>query len=294
MPKPSSTERVELSRLRIVAVESVRTGHEAVWHLADGIHAGEYLVAVLGLAGALPLGHPVAGEGQPVGSAAHTAGIWNRPGPRRSQSHGIDLRGFVVHIHHFAHDVAGALVGGQVVVEAPEGGLADARFLGAAAPVPDVVPRTQSGKPPRSGRCPPRWCGASWPPPCGRCRRGRCAGSCTTATCRCPARCCPRRSRRCRSATRGGRRRRRASRRRSPRSRTSGAARSPFCRDRSAASRRSSTARFNAVVRSGRLQTPNSRNRMQPVGRAHQLRRLGIGARLFDGPRTGNKNAATA
>ena len=43
------------------------------------------------------------------------------------------------------HDVAGALVGGEVVEGTPVGGLADAGFLGAVAPLDDVVAGAEAG-----------------------------------------------------------------------------------------------------------------------------------------------------
>ena len=43
------------------------------------------------------------------------------------------------------HDVAGALVGGEVVEGTPVRGLADAGFLGAVAPLDDVVAGAEAG-----------------------------------------------------------------------------------------------------------------------------------------------------
>ena len=82
--------------------------------------------------------------------------------------------------------------------------------------------------------------------------------ACTRATCRCRARCCPRRSRRYRSATRGARHRAGASRRRNSRSRTSAAARPPCDRNRRPRRADLRARFFAAVERSGRLQMPKT------------------------------------
>src|SRR5438477_85807 len=63
---------VQLTGFRIVPVELVGPGQKAERHRSNRIHSGDNLVAPFVVAGAFPLGHPVAGEGQPVGAAAHT------------------------------------------------------------------------------------------------------------------------------------------------------------------------------------------------------------------------------
>ena len=63
---------------------------------------------------------------------------------RLGLAHGIEVRdGRGAYSADLVHDVAGALVGGEVIEGTPVGGLADARFLGAVAPLDDVVARAE-------------------------------------------------------------------------------------------------------------------------------------------------------
>ena len=100
--------------------------------------ASDQVVPVL-VAGALPLGHPVAGECEPVRADAEADGWLSRPA-RLGFAHGIEVgNGLRSVFGGLVDDVARALVGGEVVEGAPVGSLADAGFLGAVAPLDHVV-----------------------------------------------------------------------------------------------------------------------------------------------------------
>ena len=119
-------------------------GFESVGHGQNGIDAGGDQVVPMLVAGALPHGHPVAGEGEPVRTDAEADGrLAGQFG--LGLAHGVEVGdGQWSVFGGLVDDVAGALVGGEVVEGAPVRGLADARFLCAVAPLDDVVARAES------------------------------------------------------------------------------------------------------------------------------------------------------
>src|SRR5262249_27141147 len=104
--------------------------------------------AVVRIPRALPLGHPVAEESEPIWTAADARRIGIRRGERRCQAHWVEVNGLVIRVRDFVHQVANALVRGQVIQETPIGGLANASFLSAAAAMAYVVARPEARKTP--------------------------------------------------------------------------------------------------------------------------------------------------
>ena len=113
----------------------------------DALHAGLNLLEVFGVARAFIFCHPVARVCHPVGTDTQTgrrrAGIFLA---RQRQTHRVDGVEHLVGILHGRHQVARALIGRQVVVEAVPRRLRDTGFLSTAAPMADVVATAKSGK----------------------------------------------------------------------------------------------------------------------------------------------------
>ena len=97
-----------------------------------------------GIVGALPSGHPVACERKPVRPDANAHG--RLPGRGRGRfAHRIVLGNRIGgRLGDHIHNVACAIVGRQVVEDAPVRGLADAHFLRPIAPLDDVMPRAEA------------------------------------------------------------------------------------------------------------------------------------------------------
>nr|GEU28571.1 hypothetical protein [Tanacetum cinerariifolium] len=114
----------------------------------DAGHGAQQLVADIGIAGALPCREPRAGNRAPVGAERHAGMVGRIDRGRRladlaARDHGLQP---VDGVHLRRHQVADALVGGQVVHEAAVDHGGDAQLLGAVAPVLHVVARSQRRK----------------------------------------------------------------------------------------------------------------------------------------------------
>src|SRR6185437_14960470 len=89
----------------------------------------------------LPLRHPIADEGKPVGTHSKSRGkLWVFRTRRIGEAHGIVMHNGIFRLQCVTHDVASALVGGEVIVITTERGLANAGFLRPIAPVGNAVP----------------------------------------------------------------------------------------------------------------------------------------------------------
>ena len=94
--------------------------------------------------GAFPLRHPVGCVCEPVGSYPQSCRSSARiKGTRLCETHGVEVVERGIGVAHFGHEVARAFVGSEVVVEAVPCRLADARLLGSASPMGDVVSRPE-------------------------------------------------------------------------------------------------------------------------------------------------------
>ena len=130
----------------VEAHQHVSAGAKTVRHGLHGFHAGEDFVAPFRVAGALPFGEPVAGEREPVRAGAHARDIFLVARARRvGLAHRVVGDHGFVGLQRLAHHVARALVGGEVIIKAPERRLPDARLLRAVAPRDDAVPRAEAG-----------------------------------------------------------------------------------------------------------------------------------------------------
>src|SRR6185437_11994186 len=121
--------------------DEIFAGAKTVRHGHNGFHPGQNLVPVLRITRSLPLRHPIADEGKPVGAHSKSRGklwvFWTR---RIGEAHGIVMHNGIFRLQRVAHDVASALVGGEVIVITTERGLPDSGFLRAIAPVGNAVP----------------------------------------------------------------------------------------------------------------------------------------------------------
>ena len=118
-----------------------------IGQFGNGAHPRHDLVAVLQIARPFPLRHPVARIRQPVG--AHTqAGrcTARKVFTRFGQPHRVEMIEQCIGIHLFGHQVARALIGGQVIIEPAESRLTDAGLLGSTAPVAHIMAASQRGK----------------------------------------------------------------------------------------------------------------------------------------------------
>ena len=140
-------EHVEFAGIRVVAEHRFQCREEPVRRLGQALYPGQDLVAPARVTGPLPFGHPVADQGQPVRPDARPGARWMIGGVLalgHGDPHRVEVQQGAVHVDHIAHQVTRPFVGSQIMVVAAQWGLADAQFLGAAAPVPHVVTRTQS------------------------------------------------------------------------------------------------------------------------------------------------------
>ena len=203
----------EMSNAPRHEVQALAAGEESLGLRGDGLHAGDEAVAHVLVARALPLGEPGAGDRAPVGAETQVREVAVRivdvalfgAGQLARGEHGAQR---APRLDLLAHEIADAFVAGQVVVVAAIQRRADAQLFGRAAPVHDVVARAQRREASEMmhvdfAGVPRHGFGEA-----ERSRRGRCAGSTSTATGPWRARSCPTRTRRRRSATRGGRNRR--------------------------------------------------------------------------------------
>ena len=119
----------------------------AIGQSGDGAHAFQNLVAIPQVARPFPFGHPVAGIGEPVGSHPEAC----RRTAREflawfGQPHRVEMVEQGVGIHLSGHQVARALIGGEVIIEPAESRLTDACLLGPTAPVAHVMAAAQGGE----------------------------------------------------------------------------------------------------------------------------------------------------
>ncbi len=139
LPAEDSGGRVEAEYLDLAGEKSVRKG-------SDALHAGDDHIIVVLLTRPFPAGHPVAGVSEPVGSDAQAGRSGARGlAARGCKAHRVNLVEKLLGVLGLVHQVSGAFVRGEVVEEAVPRRLADARFLGAASPVGDVVAAAQAG-----------------------------------------------------------------------------------------------------------------------------------------------------
>ena len=140
-----------------VQIEHHTRSKKAVGQRSDRTHPRFQPAQHARVARSFPFREPRAGQRTPVGAEAqpHLARIFAGAAGLIAGDHrvgeftaGRNPQQRMTRLDLLAHEIADPLVTGEIVIVAPVGGRADAELFRAAAPVLDVVPRTERREPP--------------------------------------------------------------------------------------------------------------------------------------------------